>query len=153
MSKVVKSLVIVAFCLATGSIAAADFPELPCVRLELPNEPINLGEAWGSGGKLIGTRFMARVVANCRYHIEASFETMQQHNGKARVSGKDITVMVNGKKVTVGKGRVTIAQGRRPTPDGGMDVPIELRVHVDDWMKYPAGRYGGKLVLRIVAGL
>jgi hypothetical protein len=62
-----------------------------------------------------------------------------------------LTVAINGKEVPVGAGRVAIAQSSRPTPAGGVDVPVDLKLAVTGLASYPAGRYSGSLVIRVMA--
>jgi len=52
----------------------------------------------------------------------------------------------------VGKARVPIVTNGHPTPRSGTDVPIQLQVAVKGLEHYPAGQYGGTLVLTIMAG-
>jgi hypothetical protein len=52
----------------------------------------------------------------------------------------------------VGIGRVPIATSHVPTPRGGVQVPIEVQVGLKRWTSYPAGRYGGNLVITVMAG-
>lgn len=67
------------------------------------------------------------------------------------MSAKDLTVAINGKEVPVGTGRVAVAESPVPTPAGGVDVPLDLKLGVTGLVSYPAGRYGGALVIKVMA--
>jgi hypothetical protein len=134
-----------------ADVAAAMNPVLPFVHISLPRMPIHVGTVWGPGLNEVGGQAKAHVVANCAYRVEASFRTFRHQGGKAVMSPKDLTVAINGKEVPVGTGRVAIAESPRPTPAGGVDVHFYLKVGVKGLEAYPAGRYGGTLVLKVMA--
>lgn len=146
-----KTCVILAVCLGATRGARAVDPSLPFVAVTVPRGPVNLGEVCGPNLKEVGARFDAHVVANCPYHISASFDGLRHQSRKVAISPKHMTVMINGREVPVGTGRVPIAS-QGPTPRGGVDVPVELQVGVKAKASYPAGRYNGTLVITITAG-
>jgi hypothetical protein len=157
MWSLAKSSVMVAIYLAATEIAAAvNMPVIdmskPFVAVKAPEVPLHLGDVYGPGLKQLEGRVVAHVVANCPYHLSASFEGLRHQEGKAAIAPKDMTVTINGRAVPVGKARVPIVTNGRPTPRGGTEVPIELQVAVKGLASYPAGRYGGTLVLTIMAG-
>lgn len=168
MSNLAKSFVIVAACLvmADGVVAAnrvtpfgsALLPpvpvnlEMPFVSVSLPNAPVYVGQVWGPGVQRAGAKLVARVTANCPYHVEASFQGFQHGKGGGAISPRHLSVAINGKQVPVGTGRVAIAQASKPTPAGGVDVPVDLQLGVTGLTSYPAGRYNGALVIRVMAG-
>jgi hypothetical protein len=153
MWNLAKMCAIVAGCLVATGTASAVNPLMPFVMVKAPAEPLHLGEAYGPGTKHLSGRVMARVVANCPYHIEASFEGLRHEQGKAAISAKHMSVAINGRKVPVGTGRrVPIVTSRDSTRGNGVDVPIELQVGIDGLASYPAGRYSGILVITVTAG-
>jgi hypothetical protein len=152
MWNLAKTCVIVAACLVTVDIAAAVGPFQPFVHVTVPPDPLYLGQVVGPGLQQIGSCLTARVVANCPYHIEASFLGLQNSKGGTAVSAKHLSVKINGKAAPVGGGRVTIAQSNRPTTSAGEDVPVDLQVGVVGSAQYPAGRYRGTLVITVMAG-
>ncbi len=147
----VKAFVILAVCLAAARGAKAIDMSQPFVAVTAPRTPVNLGEVCGPNLKEVGAKFNAHVVANCPYHISASFDGLRHQNRRIAISPKHMTVTINGRQVPVGTGRVPIA-ARGPTPRGGVDVPVELQVGVKAKASYPAGRYNGTLVITITAG-
>jgi hypothetical protein len=96
-------------------------------------------------------RVVARVVANCPYNLSASFEGLKHEQGKAVIAAKDMAVTINGRAVPSGKVRVPIVTNGHATSPSGADVPIDLQVAVKGLVSYPAGQYGGALVLTIMA--
>jgi hypothetical protein len=146
-----KTCVVFAVCVAaTRGARAIDFSQ-PFVMVRLSDEPLYLGEVYGPSLKQVGAQVTARVVANCPYHILATFEGLEHQKLRVPISPKHMTVTINGKEVPIGTGRVPIAS-QGPTPPGGVDVPIELQVGVRTMASYPAGRYRGNLVITITAG-
>jgi hypothetical protein len=152
MWNLAKTCVIIAVCFVTADMAAAVGPFQPFVKVTVPSDPLYLGEVVGPGLQQIGSRVTAHVVANCPYHIEASFLGLQNSKGAAAISPKHLSVKINGREAPVGQGRVTIAQSNRPTASCGEDVPVDLQVGVVGSAKYPAGQYRGTLVITVMAG-
>jgi hypothetical protein len=167
MWNLAKTCAIVTACLAATCVASAvrlpspvaikrhrsmpvAYPQAPFVSVTVSGEPLNLGSVPGPGMHQARSQMTAHVVANCPYHIEASF-TGLRHGGKV-IAPQHLSVAVNGKEMPIGSGRVTIAQSGVPTPPGGQDVPVDLQVGFMGAPIYPAGRYLGTLVLTIMVG-
>jgi hypothetical protein len=150
-----KSSAMVVVCLAaTGIASAVNVPKIdmskPFVAVKAPEVPLHLGDAYGPGQKQLEGQVVAHVVANCPYNLSASFEGLRHEQGKAAIAPKDMSVTINGRAVpTGGKARVPLVTNGRPT--SGTNVPIQLQVAVKGLATYPAGRYGGTLVLTIMA--
>jgi len=153
MWNLAKIFAIVATCLvAAGSAEAIDTSQ-PFVTVSVPRTSLlHLGEVWGPDLKQVGARVNAHVVANCPYHLEASFQGLRHEAGHATISFTNMSVAINGKQVSSASQRVPIATSYEPTPSGGVDVPIDLQVGVKGMALYPAGRYAGALVITIMAG-
>jgi hypothetical protein len=154
-----SSAVIAVYLAATGIASAVGMPGMPridmtkpFVAVKVPEVPLHLGDTYGPDLKRLEGQVVARVTANCPYHLLASFAGLRHQEGKATIAPKDMAVTINGKAVAVGKDRVPIVSSGSPTPRGGINVPIELQVAVKGLGHYPAGRYGGTLVLTIMAG-
>jgi len=92
---------------------------------------------------------MARVLANHPFGLVASFGGLTQPAGQAAIPPQQMTVTINGKTIPVGTERVQIASGG-PTPMDGVEVPITIEVTLKGSVFYPAGQYGGKLVLAVI---
>ena len=146
-----KTCVVLAVCLlATQRAKAIDWSE-PFVAITVPRTPLYLGEVYESSLKDSVARVNAHVVANCPYHILASFDGLRHEVHNVQIAPKDLAVSINGKQVPVGAERVPIvSQG--PTPHNGVDVPIEFQVGVRTIQCYPAGRYSGTVTITITAG-
>ena len=151
MWNLAKILAIVATCLvAAGSAAAVDLSQ-PFVTVSVPRTTLYLGEVWGSDLQEVGAQVKARVTANCPYHLEASFQGLR-HQAGVSIAPKHMSVRINGKEAPVGSKRVPIVTSHEPTPADGVDVPIRLEIGITGLASYPAGRYGGTLVITIMAG-
>jgi len=152
MRNLAKTCAIVAVCLAVADVATAVSQYEPFVRVTVPREPLRLGEVARPGLQQIRSRLTAHVVANCPYHIEASFQGLRHEKGRVAISPKHLSVAINGKAMPIGKSRVTVAQSSKPTRSAGVDVPVDLQVDVMSLPGYPAGRYRGTLVITVMAG-
>jgi hypothetical protein len=146
-----KTCVVLAVCLVmTQRAKAIDWSE-PFVAITVSREPLYLGDVYESNLKDLVARVDAHVVANCPFHILASFDGLRHQVHNVVIAPKDLTASINGKPVPVGAERVPIvSQG--PTPHNGVDVPIELQVGVRTIQCYPAGRYSGTVTITITAG-
>ena len=151
MQNLTKTCVILVVCLVAAEGAKAVDPSQPFVVVRMSRDPLYLGEVCGPNLKQVAAKVTARVVANCPYHISASFPGLEHQRHRVAISPKHMTVKVNDKEVPIGAGHVTIAS-QGPTPYGGVDIPIELQVGVTSASQYPAGRYRGSLVIKVTAG-
>lgn len=143
----------VAMCLAWPAKMPVIMQDKPFVTFKVSSDQVlDLGLVWGPGVQEVGAMVTGRVVANCPYHIEASFRGLQHVKGRAAIGPKDLSVAINGQAVPVGTGRVAIAHSSQPTPAAGVDVPIDMQVAVKGLASYPAGRYSGTLVITVMAG-
>jgi hypothetical protein len=122
------------------------------VTVTMKRDAVQLGEVPGPGMHQVKSRFTAHVVANCPYHIEATFTGLRNGSRGTTISPEHLTVAINGKETPVGTGRVTIAESGSPTPASGEDVSVDLQVGFLGLPKYPAGQYLGTLVLTVMAG-
>lgn len=151
MKRLARTYVIVAACLAMANVASALNPLEPFVNVTVPDGVVDLGDAAGPGWKKLGAQVVANVVANCPYRMEASFQGFTHARGIAAISPEHMLVQINGREVPVGTGGVEIAASRRATRTQGVDVPVNLQVGVTGLNAYPAGRYNGALVIRVMA--
>jgi hypothetical protein len=142
----------VAMCLAWPAKMPVVMQEQPFVTFEVAGQVLDLGLVWGPRVQHVGAKINGRIVANCPYHVEASFRGLRHVRGLAAIAPKDLSVVINGQVVPVGAGRAAIARSSTPTPAGGVDVPIEMQVAVKGLASYPAGRYSGTLVVTVMAG-
>ncbi len=152
MWNLAKTCAIVTVCLAMVDVAGAVYPSQPFVSVTVTRDALDLGEVVGPGMHQVKSRAIARVVANCPYHIEASFGGLRHGPRGKVISPQHLSVAVNGKEIPVGTGQVTIAQSNRPTSSAGEDVPVDLQVGFLGSSAYPAGRYYGTLVLTVMVG-
>jgi len=152
MMNLAKTFLCIAACLVVANGAAAVDLSMPFVSVSLPRTPINVGGVWGPGLQEVTAEFDAHVVANCAYHLSASFREFKHEKGKATMAEPDLQVAINGNKVPVGSGRVPVAQSSQGTGAGGVDVPLELWLGLRHLVSYPAGRYEGALVITVTAG-
>jgi hypothetical protein len=149
-------LMIAIWLMAAGSVFAAvpSGPEparfVPFVKITPPEGALYLGNFWTTGTNETAGRTKVHVVANCPYQIQASLQGLKHVTGKSTMLPKHMTVTINGERARFGE-RVRIVQSGQPTPPTGVDVPVELKVAMSNMVLYPAGRYGGALVITITA--
>jgi len=129
------------------------FASPPFVAISAPKKPLHVGEIAGPGQQKAVGRTVVHVVANCPYLIKASFQGFKRGAGSGGIPASHLSVAINGRPVQVGKGRAVIASSTTPTPQAGVDVPVELQVNVDGSAMFPAGRYNGVLMLTVMPGL
>ena len=151
MKNLAKICVIVLGCLAVADDASAIDPRLSFVRISVPRVPLNVGTVWGPGTAQVGAQVEAHVVANCPYHIEASFQGFRHVKSGVAMWPQHQSVAINGQQIPVGTGRAVVAQSSRPTPSGGVDVPLDLQLRISNLASCPAGRYSSALVIRVMA--
>ncbi len=157
MNTLAKFLAIVTVWVVAGS-AVGSTPPLPppvapmppFVKVTVPKEPLQLGEVWSGGAFQAGAQVNVHVVANCPYQVDASLRDLRFGTSDQAVPSTQLMVAINGKRTSLG-GRVPVALSRQPTPLEGVDVPVELQVGVNDFMKSRAGRYNGTLVITVMA--
>jgi len=152
MGDLAKMILAAMVCLVVAGSASAQIRVEPFVKVTMPQEVVDLGTAWGPGVKRLAARLQTHVLANCPFHLSASFRGFRHEQGKAVVSAQDMQVAINGKQVSSVTGRVAIASSSKPTPASGIDVPVDLQVGVKGCEYYPAGRYNGVLVITVMAG-
>jgi hypothetical protein len=142
--------------MAAGSVLGAApsvpviVPPAPYVKISPPGGPFYLGNFWEAGTNQAAGKTKVHVIANCPYQIQASLQGLKHVTGKSTMSPKHIMVAINGAQTRLGQ-RVEIARSRVPTTPAGVDVPVELKVAMNDMTLYPAGQYSGALVITIMA--
>ncbi len=120
----------------------------PFAALKAPPAPLSFKVVPDRGLQQLEAKTTVRVLANHPFRLEASFAGLTQPAGQAAIPAEQMTVTINGKKVTIGTARVQIAEGG-PTPRDGVAVPITIEVTLKGSTFYPAGRYSGNLVLAV----
>jgi hypothetical protein len=146
-----KTCAIFAVCLVLAEGASAFDPSRPFVMVSIPDKPLNLGMVCGPTLKQVGAGVTARVVANCPYVISASFTGLRHERRNVAISSEHLSAAINGKQLPIGNGSVVVA-AQGPTPRKGVDIPLDLQIGVKTVASYPAGRYGGNLVIKVTAG-
>jgi len=152
MKNLAKIILSIAACMVMADSAAAIDLSMPFVSVSLPRTPINLGGVWGPGLQEVSAEFDAHVVANCAYHVSASFRQFKHQKRGEMIAAPDLQVAINGDKVPIGAGRVSVVQSSQGTGSSGVDVPLELWLGLRHLANYPAGRYEGALVITVTAG-
>lgn len=150
---------VTAFLAVTAAASAASVtpkmlvnPPEPFVSVSMQQEPVEIGTLYGPGPRSALFQLYAHVVANCPYHVAASFQSFRHVHGKAVIRAKDLSVAVNNKPIPVGKGRAAVVHSTKPTPPSGVEVPLALLVKVQGLDRYPQGSYRGALVITVMAG-
>lgn len=121
----------------------------PVAGVKLPQTPLCFRVVPTKGPRRLQAKTTVRVRANHPFRLAASFGGLTQSAGQAEIPPKQMTVTINGKNVAVGTERVQIASGGA-TPGDGVAVPIVIEVMLKGSTFYPAGQYGGDLVLSVI---
>ena len=127
-------------------------PFKPFVSISIKPDILNLGVIPHRGSLL--TKLEAHIVANCPHQVRASFAPFAQQRQRGRVSirPKDMSVVINGVKVPIARRAVPIISSVKPTPAGGVDVPVDMKFSLDNAVRYAAGPYEGTLTFTVMAG-
>jgi hypothetical protein len=134
-----------------GPRAGAPGPEgpRPIAGVKLPKGPLYFRVTPARGPRVLQAKTTVRVLANHPFRLDASFGGLSQPAGQAAIPPRQMAVTINGKNVPIGTERVPIALGG-PTPGDGVEVPIVIEVTLKGSAFFPAGRYGGNLVLSVI---
>jgi hypothetical protein len=146
-----KTCAILAVCLVAVGQARAFDPSQPFVIVSIPDTPLHLGQVCGPDLKQVGAQVTAHVVANYPYVISASFSGLRHERRNVEILPQHLSAEINGKPLPIGGASVVVA-AQGPTPRNGVNIPLELQVGVKTVASYPAGRYGGNLVIKVTAG-
>lgn len=124
------------------------------VGFSVKQDVIDLGtiKSLGFNRGLLAAKADARVVANCPHRVEVSFEPFVRVGGRFLIPSKNTSVVINGKDVPVAGRSVPIIGSSKPTPVGGIDVPLDLKVGLEDVTSYLAGKYEGVLIFTVMGG-
>jgi hypothetical protein len=150
-----RSLVICAtalVCFALAGVARAMPIDGPFITVSVKPEKIDLGAVRPVGLQGLPAKLTAHIVANCPHHVEASFEAFTQEGGGGSIRPEHTSIQINGVDVPVAGRGVPIASSTRPTPVGGVDVPLNLNVSVTNVLQHLPGTYRATLLLTVMAG-
>jgi len=126
-------------------------PFEPFVSISFKPDMLDLGIIPHRGSLL--TKLEAHIVANCPHQVRASFEPFAQQRGRVSIRPEDMSVVINGVDVPVSRTAVPIISSVKPTPAGGVDVPVDMKFSLANSVRYPAGQYEGTLTFTVMAGL
>jgi len=128
----------------------AGLPVGPFIAMSIDPSELDLGEVGRSGPDSLSGRLTAHIVANCPYHVEASFAPFTGKGGT--ILPKHTSVVINGRNVAVSGAPVFVASSSKPTPVKGVDVRVDLKVTVDRAFQYRPGTYEGTVTFTIMPG-
>jgi hypothetical protein len=158
MKKVTMICVTAIVCFSISGMVQAVHPAMPpnvsaepFVGISFTPDSLDLGTVSPVGFKNLPAKLQARIVANCSHQVEASFEPFKSKNHNATISPKHTTVEVNGVEIPVAGSGVAIFRSAKPTPPGGVEVPVDIKFSARSLILYPAGQYKGSLVFTIMA--
>lgn len=127
-----------------------DCPVEPFVAISVKPGALDLGQVGRAGLDTLSGRLTAHIVANCPYHVEASFAPFSGKGGS--IQSEHTSVVINGRNVAVGGAAVPVTSSSKPTPAKGVDVRVDLKVAVDRAFQYLSGAYEGAVTFTIVPG-
>lgn len=93
----------------------------------------------------------AHIVANCPFQIKASFTPFKRTRDYSSIQSSHISAEINGTNVGISGKAVPIIKSMKPTPAGGVDIPLDIKLSLANSTMYPAGSYKGDLVFSIMA--
>jgi hypothetical protein len=154
-------MVMIAACFGLIGITQAVSPPVvppmmihdePFIRISFKPDTLDLGAPSLDGNYSQPVQLKAHIVANCPHQVKASFETFKWVRGGGSIRPEHMSVIINGVNVPINKAPVSIISSSKPTPFGGVDVPVDVKFKLDSLM-YPAGAYKGALKLTVVPSL
>jgi len=123
----------------------------PFVSISVKPDKLDLGTITpGTLGSLLA-KLEAHTIANCPHQVKASFEPFEQKRSRVSIRPEDMSVVLNGVDVPIAGAKVPIISSVKPTPRGGVDVPVDMKFSLANAVRYPAGSYKGTLIFTIMA--
>jgi len=124
-------------------------PEEPFVNLSVKPEKVNIGivPSRGRGGAEV--ELEAHIVANYPYQIKASFTPFKKLRSSTKIKPKHMSARINGSNVPIAGTAVPIIRSVEATPPGGINIPVNVNLSLENGMMYPAGMYKGDLIFTI----
>jgi len=157
MKTVTMICVMAMVCFSISGIAQAVRPALPprvsvepFVGISFTPDSLDLGTVSPVGFKNLSAKLQARIVANCSHQVEVSFMPFKSKGHDATISPKHTTVEINGVEIPVAGSGVAIFRSAKPTPPGGVEVPVDIKFSARSLILYPAGQYKGSLVFTVM---
>lgn len=158
MKKVIIACAIVVTCFGLTGMVQAVRPAVlppavsdePFVGISIKPDSINLGTVSPAGFKNVPAKLEAHVMANCPHQVKATFEPFRREDSGVTIRPEHTAVEINGINVPVAGSGVSIISSVKPTPLGGVDVPVDIKFSARGLLLYPAGPYKGSLVLTIM---
>jgi len=133
----------------TAQAAQRSLSREPFVSVSFKPDEIDLGSLKPTVDGL-PAQLKAHIIANCPHQIEVSFTPFKGKRGHT-IPANETIVTINKVRVPVGRDRVPIITSDIPTPRNGVEIPLELRFHVDAARLYPMGQYEGTLAFTVTA--
>lgn len=153
MKQVLRACMILVICFALVPSVKAEVLIAPFVEISVNTEEIDLGVLKYANVDNMKAKLKAHIVANCPHIVEASFEGFRHIDTLDMIRPEDTSVIINGSRVSVESSGVIILSSQIPTPKGGVYVPLELDLGVQNAMSYPGGEYKGTLFLTVMPGV
>jgi len=131
------------------------FPDKPFVKLSVKQDRLDFGMVPSIGRRRSRrssssqAQLEAHIVANCPYQIKASFEPFKRVRGHFSIRPEHMSAEINGANVNIAGKAVPIITSMKPTPKGGVDVPVDIKLSLADAAMYPAGPYKGTLIFTV----
>jgi len=141
-------------------------PAKPFVSISVKPDKLDLGIIPHRDS--LPAKLEAHIVANCPHQVRASFAPFAwqrdrvsirqrgrvsiRQRGRVSIRPEDMSVVINGVDVPIAGAKVPIISSVKPTPPGGVDVPVDMKFSLANAVRYPAGPYEGTLTFTVMAG-
>jgi len=126
-------------------------PAKPFVSISVKPDKLDLGTIPTSCLGSSPAKLEAHIIANCPHQVRASLEPFEQKRSRVSIRPKDMSVIINGIDVPIAGAKVPIISSVKPTPRGGVDVPVDMKFSLANPLLYPAGPYEGVLIFTVMA--
>jgi hypothetical protein len=153
MKRLAAVCVVTVVCFSLAENVEAVVSNETFVSISVSPDKVDLGTVKDPQVDQLLGKLKAHIVANCPHFVEASFDGFAHLDNKGSILPKHVTVAINGAMVKTDRYGVVVLSSPRPTPVGGVEVPLELDFTVMNAISYPAGTYGGVLTLTVMPGL
>ena len=158
MKKIWVICVMAAVCFGLTEVVQAVRPVMfsgrslePFVSVSIKPDKLELGTILPKTSGSLPGKLEAHILANCPHQVRVSFEPFAHQRGRIPIRPEDMSLVVNGVNVPMAGKKVTIITSMKPTPAGGVDIPVDINFTLANALRYPPGLYEGNLIFTVMA--